>query len=842
MSNRSARLASTGLVCASLALLIAAVATPLPARAQVRGAQPGPDEELVQLDFDDVELKAVIDTIALYTGKNFIYDDRVRGRVTVISPTKVTVDQAYKVFESVLQVKGFTTVDSPGGVIKIIPIRDAKEASIDTREQSRGTPLTDRYVTRLIPLSYIDAQAIANTLRPLVSKEASLVAYGPTNTLILTDAASNIRRVLSIIEAIDVELYKEDLAVIRLEYADASSLAQQLSEIFGGQVSTTAATPAQRRRARTRQRAQQAVQPTTSDRSQVRILTDERTNALIVLAARTTLEEIRSFVRKLDVPVEGGGRIQVHYLKHADAEELADTLNSLLSGRAPTATGAGGAAQQQLRATVTELAGGVTSITSDPATNSLVIQASPEGFEALVRVIERLDVERPQVLVEALIMEVDVTDAEDLGFTGIFRIVNGDTDLAIATGASALGGPAAGGIVSGQGAPEFLTNFFRNTIETDADGNPVGNGTTINGIIRASATDNDANILSSPHILTSDNEEAEIVVGDNIPIITSRVQSAAGVEVGLSSSVNVDRQDIGVTLRVTPQISEGDTLRLEIFQEVTQINESLTGITGVGRPEEVGVALSNRRVENTVVVNDGDTVVIGGLISDLYSDNVNKVPFLGDIPVFGWLFKSTSKSLQKRNLLIFLTPHIIRSRDDLEAESIRKREEFRERSEEQLGGPRELEMPADEVSLLIDEDSDSATESAVRTLEKRHPIGRLEEIEAEEQREAEARRAAAGVAPTGFTIVAGQFREAERAQEVMIELVDAGYEGLLVSRPVDGSVLFEVQVGPYDALRDAERAAATLERAYELEPKIVVERAAQPETPDGRETDEETAP
>ncbi len=811
--------------------VIAGALEPMAASAQAEGQSLG--EELVQLDFEDVELKAVIDTIALYTGKNFIYDDRVRGKVTVISPTKVTVDQAYRVFESVLQVKGFTTVEAPGGVIKIIPIRDAKETSIDTREQSRGTPFTDRFVTRLIPLSFIDAEAIAGTLRPLVSKEASLVAYAPTNTLILTDAASNIRRVLSIIEAIDVELYKEDLALIRLQYADAGSLADQLSEIFGGEVAG-ATTAAQRGRTRRRVQPQAAAQTPSARRGQVRILTDERTNALIVLAARNTLEEIRSFVRKLDVPIEGGGRIQVYYLKYADAEDLADTLNTLLSGQ-PAAGGAA-AGQQQLRASVTELAGGVTSITSDPATNSLVIQASPEGFEALVQVIERLDIERPQVLVEALIMGVDVSDNEALGFNGVIRIINGDTDLAIASGTTALGFPGFGDEAAAA-AGGLLSAIQRDT--TDGGDN---NGTFIQGVIRATQNNADTNILSSPHILTSDNEEAEIVVGNNIPIITSRVESAAGQEVGLSSSVNVDRQDIGVTLRVTPQISEGDTLRLNVFTEVTAINQALQ--QGVGDVDQVGPALSNRRVENTVVVNDGDTVVIGGLIDEVYQDQLSKVPFLGDIPALGWLFKSTSQDLVKQNLLIFLTPHIVRGREELEAESIRKREEFRESTESQLGLARELPIPEEDISILIDEDSESATESAVKGLEKRHPIARLQEIEEEKKRKAQALQERQTAAEQlGFTIVAGQYRDAQRAQEVMLELVDAGYDGLLVSNPVGDAALFEVQVGPYPTLSDAERAAATLERAYELEPKIIVTRP--PEAGGGPatdETDEEAAP
>ena len=199
------------------------------------------ENDKVQLDFNDVELAVVIETIARITGRNFIYDDRVRGRVTIVSPTEVSVDEAYAVFESVLKVKGFTTVMGPGGALKVIPIRDAKESNIDTIRERRSTPNSDRFVTRLIPLRYIDAEAITNTIKPLVSKDASMVAYPPTNTVILTDAASNIRRILSILDAIDVETYKEELAVIKIEHADASTLADQLSEIYGAEVGQTVA-------------------------------------------------------------------------------------------------------------------------------------------------------------------------------------------------------------------------------------------------------------------------------------------------------------------------------------------------------------------------------------------------------------------------------------------------------------------------------------------------------------------------------------------------------------------------------------------------------------------------
>jgi general secretion pathway protein D len=323
-----ARLLAVGLVAAGLAAA--------PAQAQRRVVQPAAEaaSDLVTLDFDDVELSVVIDTISRMTGKNFIYDDRVRGRVTIVSPSPIPVEQAFAVFESVLQVKGFTTVTTPGGAIKVVPVREAKESSIETVKSSRRPPNRDRFVTRLIPLNYIDAESIVTTLKPLVSKDAAMAAYAPTNTVILTESASNIRRLISILESIDVETYKEELAVIEVEYADAATLADQVSEIYGAEVSTTGA-PSPRRTSRRRTPATPEPAAATGRRKRVRILTDERTNSLLVLAPRQQLEEVRRLVAKLDVPVTGGGRIHVYYLKHANAEELGQTLGGLVSGPGP---------------------------------------------------------------------------------------------------------------------------------------------------------------------------------------------------------------------------------------------------------------------------------------------------------------------------------------------------------------------------------------------------------------------------------------------------------------------------------------------------------------------------
>jgi len=723
---------------------------------------------------------------------------------------------------------GETIVLGPGNTYKVIPIRDVKESGIDTIKDNRPSRNRDRFVTRLVPLRFIDADAITQTIKPLISKDASLVAYEATNTIIVTDSESNIRRLLSILDAIDVESYRQELAVIKIEYADAATLAEQLSEIYGAELASAAggATAAQRR-ARSRRRtsttttsapdAAGAIGPT------VRILPDERTNSLLVLASRQQLADIRTLVRKLDIPVTGEGRIQVYYLRHADAEELSETLNSLLSsggGGGSRSSLPGGASNsvQNIRSSVTPLDGSIT-VTADPATNALVIKASKEGYETLKQVIEKLDVSRPQVLVEALIVEVDVTDRLRLGFDVAYRIINGDTDLLFQTGAAFVPGGAALAALARSGSFDDPRDAF----DPSREGffNPQSNGKSIGIRINAEAIDNDINIVSAPHILTSDNEEAEIIVGDNIPIVTGRTDAATGGD-NLSQSVNVERQDVGVTLRVTPQISEGDTLRLTIFQEITEVNN----IPGLGDPEEVGVALSNRRIENTVVVNDGETVAIGGLIDETFTDNVSGVPFLSDIPWIGWFFKTKTQELRKTNLLIFLTPHIIRSADDLERETIRKRLQL----EDRLGDSKDFPELADWGRPTAGKNY--AVAEALTRHSERYPIDRMRELE-DQRSEARAARDAeierrAKASGQRYAVQVATFLDEREATETLTSLVDAGYDGMLVSSESDGRIVFTIQIGPFEDLWDADRAAQTLDAAYGYQSSVMLLRGDEP--------------
>jgi len=791
-------------------------------------------EDLVQLDFNDTELTVIIDAISKMTNRNFIYDERVRGKVTIKSPTRITREQAYAVFESVLQVKGFTTVETPGGALKIIPVRDAKQSNIETTKSSLAPPNTDRFVTRLIPLRYIDAQSITTTLKPLVSKDGSIEAHEPTNMVILTEAATNIRRLMAIMEAIDVETYQNELAIFKIKHADARTLTEQVSEIYGADVSSSSSS----RSSSSRRTSSRTTSSKSSDKSggaaahdKVRLMTDERTNSVIVLAPRVQMTDVRKLIRRLDIPASGGGRIHVYYLQHADAEELALTLNSLVQGSlpSPSSKARSGQGAPSLAAVVQELADGVR-ITADPATNSLVIQASREGFETISDVISKLDIERPQVLIEALIMEVDVSDSESLGFAGIIQFINGDTEFSTliapsTLGAGLVGGPIGAALVGG--AP-LIQRFMRDT--TDGGEN---NGTLIDTIIHATAGDSGTNIISAPHILTMDNEEAEIRIGQNIPIITGRTQSAQGLSNtgNLATSVNVERLDIGITLRVTPQITEGDSLRLEIYQEISAINVGLTASGALGSAENVGVPLSKREIENVVTIRDGETVVIGGLLSEEYQDTVSKVPWLGDIPILGWAFKSSSRELRKINLLVFLTPHIIRSPKDLEFETIRKREEFAEASQEGLqwsDRERTVERKRQKAAEAAGEDYEPLGDNPVRIgvlkHEARYPEERLEEIAAELaaiRAEKEAARLA-GLHDPVYAVQALLGSDVDEAIDTLQQLIDAGFDGTLVSNDVGGSVYFELQIGPFPTINAARRASESVHDVHGLQPSVVI--------------------
>ncbi len=626
-----------------LFLLISLIVIPSP------WAQRG--TERISIDFHEADIRAVIKFISELTGKNFVVDSKVKGKVTVISPTKITIEEAYRMFESILEVEGYTTVPA-GKAIKIIPSREAKEKGIEAISRERGAFLgEDRIITRIIHLKFIDADSLLNVIKPLVSKESSLVTYPYTNDIILTDVASNIKKILTIIEELDVEGFQEEISVVSLEYADSKTLAAELKSIF--EEKARAPTPAPARRPRARPGAVPA-----AGKRIIRIIPDERTNSIVLVANVDDTIAMKKVIDDLDIPAPmGKGKINVYYLKNADAEEMAKVLTDITSKARPTKEPKKGV----------EFAGEVI-ITPDKSTNSLVITASPQDYEVLRGVIEKLDIRRLQVFVEGLIMDVSMDKVRELGVEWQLTDVDYDKSFGDST-MKPFGGTSFGDINPARRSPFDLTGL----VVGAADGTISFGGETflnIAALVRALQTDSDFNILATPHLLTMDNQEAELIVAQNVPFKVRETATASGFPVE-----EIERKDVGLTLRITPQISEGDFVRLEIYQEISNVSEKqIEGATDL--------VTNKRSTKTTVVVRDRQPVVLSGLLQDTVDDSIQKVPFLGDIPLMGNLFKATKHTGIKNNLLIVLTPHIIRTAKDLEGFYKEKKEEMKEFQEE----------------------------------------------------------------------------------------------------------------------------------------------------------------
>lgn len=645
------------LACLSLHLSSAACAQSQKTAAPAAGR--------VTLDFKDIELADLIQTVSEMTGKNFIFDETVKGKVTIISPTQMSMAEAYNLFLTVLNVKGFTVIPA-GKANKVVPTRDAKENSLPTALEGRSG---EQYVTHLIPLQNVDATLLATTvLAPLIPKTSNIVAYAPANTLIITDTAANIERLIRIIQELDVASAFEALEVISLEYAAADEVAQICTQV----ISQVAASPR-------RGRAAQAVAAAGTAASKV--LPYARTNALVVMATTDDLNTIKALVRQLDQKqARERSHINVYYLENADAETLAKTLNEILTGIKTQARQARPAAAGQ--AAAAPLANEPVTITADKPTNSLIINSNPEDYEIIQQIVRQLDVKRKQVFVEALILELSMDATQRLGASlqgavdvGGDSLVFGTSNLNIGTASS--GTPIAIGSLlpaSGTSVPTLLSQsidgillggLFNPITVVGPDGTNI-TVPALSALIDVAKSNTDVNILSAPRLLTSDNEEAEIIVGSNVPIITSRLTDTTNPS---AQSVSIERKDVALTLRFTPQITEGNLVRLNVLQEITDL-----AATSVGDVNQVGPTLTKRLVRNTVVAENGRTVVLGGLIGNNVQEIINKTPLLGDVPLLGWLFKRKVTTTRKTNLLLFITPHIIRSGDDLAGVTRRSRD------------------------------------------------------------------------------------------------------------------------------------------------------------------------
>ena len=593
---------------------------------------------VVDLRFEDTELAEIVEAVSAAAGERFIFDSTLKGRVTIDVAGGVTAEESLEILGAALQMKGFAMVEGPHGFRKIIPTSQSQGQLpwLDRTPDAHG----ERLVLTLVRLQSADAEEVLAVLKPLVRQTAVALAYPATNSLILGATEGELARLLEIVDSLDPEQGTQ-LVVLRLKHRSAENALELVQGVLGD------------------------VEP---PRPAVELWANEFSSSLIVRGSSKGIDRVRELLRKIDRPQAGQGRIHIHRVSHADAEELAQILQQFVGGAPQPAGRRRSAAQrrtaQAQRAAISELEEDI-AVGVDPPTNSLVIRSSAEAYGVLREVIEELDRIRPQVLIEALILNVEVSETSELGFSGLIQIERGDSTYRFTSLMDLVSNDLVGQVAPPGAGSSILANLVMND---------TGSGTLIQGIVRAAASDGYTEVVSSPTVLTLDNEEAEIRTGNNIPIPVATTDAAQTTTAGLSTNLTIERQDIGTTLRVTPQISEGDTLRLDIFQELTDVNNGLTEVSGGALA--VGVSLRLRRSENTVLVGDGETVAIAGLISERYDDTVQKVPFLGDIPLLGVFFRNHSKILRKTNLLVFITPHIVRSPEDLERQRIRQRQEF----------------------------------------------------------------------------------------------------------------------------------------------------------------------
>lgn len=633
---------------------------------------------LVNLDFVDAEIGEVAKSISELTNRNFILDDKVRGKITIISPKPVTLREAYRAFVSALEVKNYTVIRI-GRVSKIVPLRDMKSRPLPT-DVSYASGGDDVFVTRLIPIQYTRSSEIAKSLRGLISKNGDMISYDPTNTLIITDSVGNLRRLMKIIKRLDQEGFQESIEIVKLKYAPAADTTDKILKIFDlkGQkpIGVAAKKPS----------VSPAGRSSTSAQFISKIIPDERTNSLIVVANAEGLRRVKEIVKKIDQAMEdqvGTGRIHVHYLQYADAVELAGTLSGVSSGTRSSSRLSGGSSSSSStifpqatqpnistprRASTSggNLLGKDVKITADQHTNALIITASPSDYETLLPVIHKLDVRRPQAFVEAMILEVDIDKAFDVGLAGNIGSQFGSSDSTSVFGATSFGSTSSVFLPTSPSLTQGLSIATQGRTITV----PVAGGESLTipvygGFFRALQTNGTINVLSTPNILTRDNMEAEIVVGQVVPFIT-----AQGRDVNNQPINQIQRENVAITLRVIPQINASDELTLDIFQETQDL---------VPGPDVnvFGPTTSKRSARTTVLVKDGQTITVGGLINDRIQNSVSKVPVLGDIPLLGWFFKSKSRTKRKTSLVIFMTPHIIREPEDLQEISVQKNNERR---------------------------------------------------------------------------------------------------------------------------------------------------------------------
>jgi len=563
----------------------------------------------ITLNMKNADINAVIGTVAEVTGKNFIIDPRVKGKVTIISSRPLDAEQVYQVFLAMLDVHGYAAVPA-GEVIKILPDADAKHAGMPARGKG------EEIVTQVIAVKHVSAAQLVPILRPLVPPQGHLAAHAQTNTLIVADRVSNIRRLLRIVQKID-EPSSSEIEVVPLQHASATEVVRILTSL----------------RQQKKKKDPKSAAPT--------LVADERTNSILLGGEKSERLQIKAIIAHLDTPSETSGNTHVVYLRYAKAKDMVTVLTGVGKVKAKDKKGGGASRRQQNF-----------DIQADESANALVITASPDVYRSLESVIRKLDVRRAQVLVEAIIAEVSMNQTSELGIQWFAGSENPGSNPVGVTNFGSNGivqmGAAANALSRGQ-PPTSL---------------PIGNGLTMavgsitsgrysfGALINALAGDGRANLLSTPNIVTMDNEEAEIFVGKEVSI-PSGAYSVTGTVGSINNPFTTFKaKQVGIRLKVKPQINEGDAIKLDIDQNVDAIT--------AGNAGEANLVTSQRSIKTSVMVDDGQIVVLGGLITNDENQSVQKVPLLGDIPVLGALFRYKRNNTDKTNLMVFLRPQILR--------------------------------------------------------------------------------------------------------------------------------------------------------------------------------------
>ncbi|AKT36718.1 type II secretion system secretin GspD [Chondromyces crocatus] len=648
--------------------------------------KPKPGGYRVSFNLEEAELPELVKAISNITGRRFIYGGKLRQiKASVYAPEKVTAAEAYSAFLSILQTNGMTVIPH-GRFLKIVETQGVVNDTTPVFGMAAPVPNEDRYVTRLYRLSNVDANEASQVLMKFKSKDGDIAVYTPGNLLIITDTGSNIQRMLQIIEAIDVGGAGEQLWVQPVHYASAADMATKLGDILdpskaasGGKAGPGAAG--------------------SGGGGKSRIIADDRTNSLILTATEPDYMRVLAILKRLDVPQTGEGQIHVLPLQHALCKDISTTLNQILGGSAGSsssgAMGGRGAGAQRgaanagppIPGSAETLFEGQIKVTCDEASNKLVVTSSMRDYAQLRGVIDELDMPRRQVFIEAVIMDVSVDRVKDWG-VGYHA---GSPFSTVATDdAFIYGGNNPGQSILGVPANlEALALGIRGP-EIQGSNNLLGTGVSIPGlgvVLHWLAKNGDSNVLATPHIIATDNEEAKISIGQNIPLQTN-IGGAAGGMAGLAGAAGAaggmglggllggfggfaaPRQDVGTTITVTPHINDSDLVRMEISEEISDAGPAV-GALGA-------IPINKRTAETILTVKDQQTVVIGGLVRDAVINADTKIPILGDLPVLGFLFKQSKKTTTKTNLLLILTPYVIRNQDDLRAIFERKMEERQE--------------------------------------------------------------------------------------------------------------------------------------------------------------------